>query len=155
MKKLIKIKKINKILNEREKCLTEKNYIMTNKYIISNFLLINEPNYFEKNILDNLINILIKLPNPQLIYAIPQLVEVLQDLNWPGSMDSVEFLSSLPIKKYIKSLEYSLEKAIKEKDEDWLFGIFYLIDKVPIKENYFKRKDIYIQARSMYKKICE
>ncbi|MGX4599034.1 hypothetical protein [Faecalimicrobium sp. JNUCC 81] len=155
MKKLIKIKKINKILNEREKCLTEKNYIMTNKYIISNFLLINEPNYFEKNILDNLINILIKLPNPQLMYAIPQLVEVLQDLNWPGSMDSVEFLSSLPIEKYIKSLEYSLEKAIKEKDEDWLFGIFYLIDKVPIKDNHFKRKDIYIQARSMYKKICE
>lgn len=38
---------------------------MTDNYVISNFLLINEPNYFEKNILGNLINILIRLPNPQ------------------------------------------------------------------------------------------
>lgn len=144
----MEIQKINKILNEREKCLTGKNYIMTDNYVISNFLLINEPNYFEKNILGNLINILIKLPNPQLI-------EVLQDLNWPGSMDSVEFLSSLPIEKYIENLEYSLEKTIKEKDEDWLFGIFYLIDKAHIKDNHFKRKDIYTQARNMYKKIYE
>lgn len=151
----MEIEKINQILNERNKCLTEKNYIMTDKYIISNFLLINEPDYFEKNILGSLINILIKLPSPQLIHAIPQLIEVLQDLNWPGSMDSVEFLSSLPIEKYIKNLEHLLEKALKEKDEDWLFGIFYLIDKANIKENHFKRKDLYIQAKNMYKKIYE
>jgi hypothetical protein len=125
---------------------------MTDEYIISNFLLINEPDYFEKNILDKLINILISLKEPYLMYAIPQLIEVLKDLNWPGSIDSLEFLSILPIEKYIVDLENSMASAIKDNDEDWLFGIFYLIEKVNIKKDHFKRKDIYIQASKIYKK---
>lgn len=132
--------KINEILNERERLLRDENSSIRDKKILENILLINAPEYFNKDMTEKLINKLIKLEDKYLKYVIPQLIEMLKDLNWPGSMTSLEFLSKLPSDKYISYLEDCMKLAIDDNDYDWIYGIFYFIENAQIQEKDFNIK---------------
>lgn len=142
--------KINEILNERERLLRDENSSIRDKKILENILLINEPEYFNKGITEKLINKLIRLEDQYLKYVIPQLIEMLKDLNWPGSMISLEFLSKLPSDKYISHLEDCMKLAIDDNDYDWIYGIFYLIENANIEKKDFNNKYIYKKSKEIY-----
>lgn len=142
--------KINEILNERERLLRDENSSIRDKKILENILLINAPEYFNKDMTEKLINKLIRLEDQYLKYVIPQLIEMLKDLNWPGSMTSLEFLSKLPSDKYISHLEDCMKLAIDDNDYDWIYGIFYLIENAQIQEKDFNNNYIYKKSKEIY-----
>ncbi len=60
--------------------------------------------------------------------AVDGLLILLQDLNWPGSLDGLNILKRLPRDIVLGSLENALEKAIKTFDDMWLSNLNILIN---------------------------
>lgn len=124
---------IKEIIKTREQIIKNNKPIEIKKdYIIENLLLFDYPEYFDKRYLELFVENLIFCANNDKIVEkiLPQLFELLQDVNWPGSMKAINFIKDVNPDIYVDELNKTLKKAIEIEDEDWIFGINYLIDKV-------------------------
>lgn len=60
--------------------------------------------------------------------AVDGLLILLQDLNWPGSLDGLNILKRLPRDIVLGPLENALKKAVKTFDDMWLSNLNILIN---------------------------
>lgn len=81
-----------------------------------------------------------KIGYPQNSKAIPKLIELFQDFNWPGAQEALNSLLKLEISTLIPYIEDALYKACEEKDYIWIYGIKKLIICKDIKYEDFNRK---------------
>ncbi|HCC07515.1 MAG TPA: hypothetical protein DEP72_05085 [Clostridiales bacterium] len=92
---------------------------------------------------ENAVKVVKKIGYPGNYRAIPSLLELLQDLNWPGTLMGVEILTSMDIKVTIPFIEEAIQKAYNEEDYMWLGGINEIIKLANIKEEDFNNKAIF------------
>lgn len=98
---------------------------LPNKYFLSQFLNLDDKDFHEKNRWANLAEIIIIRGYPACKDVIKELFIWLQDLNWPGTFDMIDFLLTIPTKDLKEPFYASYKEAIQTNDETW---IEYLAD---------------------------
>jgi len=62
-------------------------------------------------------------------YAISEMFTLLQDLNWPGALESRELLASVSLDEYKKELNIAVKKAVDTDDVEWAVELIgFIID---------------------------
>lgn len=87
--------------------------------------------------------ILKKIGYPRNKKAIPQLIWLFQDMNWPGVDMAIEILKSIEIKDVIPHIEDALLKASCEEDFMWIAGIKRLVKHLKLSSFNFSSEDVY------------
>lgn len=80
---------------------------------------------------------------PKDIEAIPSLIFLLQDINWPGARMALSLLESFGKDNIIEMVEFYLKEAFNNGDEMWIAGIKQLALKLDIKPTDFTDIDSY------------
>ena len=81
--------------------------------------------------------------NPKNVTAIPALLILLQDTNWPGSMEALSLLMKAKKEDLIPCVEKAILTAFDEKDFIWLIGIKTLADNLGLKESEFVERSTF------------
>lgn len=100
-------------------------------------------NHMLKSTWENATLVIEKIGYPRNKTAIPSLLWLLQDLNWPGVDKAFTILTRIDKCDLIPLIEDAIEKAYVEKDYMWLGGIKRFLNSSGINENHFFNKDIY------------
>jgi len=89
-----------------------------------------------KNVWDNCSLVLSSKTDEELIPYIPKLLEWLQDMNWPGSVQIYKRLLSFKDRELLKkAINESLEEAEKQNDSIWGFYLKQLLTVYLAEEN--------------------
>ncbi|MBM7616428.1 DUF5071 domain-containing protein [Alkaliphilus hydrothermalis] len=97
----------------------------------------------KKSTWENALIVLEKLSYSHYIQAVPKLIWLLQDMNWPGVPIAVDIMKKVNINHLIHCVEEALIKAEAEEDYMWIAGIQSVIDTLNIRVSDFQRKEIY------------
>jgi len=92
----------------------------------------------------NAIRIIEKLDESYQIKAVPQMLLLLMDLNWPGAMPALEIMKKLDIENIKPYIAEALRRADKENDTIWIAWIKKLIEE----KNAFNDFDEYMKILS-------
>lgn len=83
-----------------------------------------------KAVWENCAIILAQRTDSELEPYLPQIFEWLQDLNWPGAIIIHNRLLDMEEQMLSRQLARSQKRAQTEKDDEWLFNLKYLQDKI-------------------------
>lgn len=89
--------------------------------------------------------ILKEIAFPRNRLALPYLMNWFQEVNWPGIPIIIELLKDIDIEILIPHKKYAMEKALRDNDDCWAFGILNLINKLNIHDSNFKENYFYNQ----------
>ena len=95
-----------------------------------------------KSCWENAAKVLKKIGYPKIKEVIPELLEWLQDLNWPGVNIIFEILQEIEVTVLLPYIEEAIIRAHDDDDELWIMGIKELILKIKIDIRSFKKYEI-------------
>ena len=72
----------------------------------------------------------------------PLLLELLQDMNWPGAWEAVDLMASVGSTQILPLVEDAIFEAYQKKDYIWLSGLAMLNDKLA-SEGVSVSKEVY------------
>ncbi|WLR44446.1 hypothetical protein LC087_18865 (plasmid) [Bacillus carboniphilus] len=104
---------------------------------------------YGKNCWENGVKILSRMGYPRNKKALPKLAELLQDRNWPGSLDAIEVFRDIGKETSTPYIERECEKALECHDYDWLEHLEFACDSLEINENDFHNKKSYISMKKL------
>jgi len=87
--------------------------------------------------------ILIKKGYPKVKDVLSKMFLWLQDMNWPGSMEISELLSSVEKKVLIPHLEEVTILANEQQDIGWLYWLREFMEKNNLREDDFENKEVF------------
>lgn len=96
-----------------------------------------------KSCWENAVKILYDIGYPRNRYAIPRLIWLMQDINWPGVSLSIDLLKVIDKRVTLPHIESALIKAAADKDYMWIGGIQRLLNELNISEEDFSRKEVF------------
>lgn len=97
---------------------------------------------------ENAVSVLKEMGYPRNKNALPKLIWLLQDINWPGSMQSIEVIKEFDKSEIIMPIISAIKVAYKEKDYMWIGGLQLLVKATGI---YNSILEIYPQIDSVFK----
>lgn len=74
---------------------------------------------------------------PYNIAAFPKMVELFQDLNWPGAREAIAYFKSLQKHIVVPFIEAGVKQAIQEHDEQWLWFLYTVCEQLQIERAHF------------------
>lgn len=83
----------------------------------------------KKETWENIVLVIDKIGVPKNEFFIPELLWLLQDVNWPGSMHAIDVLLKQNKDIVIPQLEQRIKEAYQQEDYMWLGGLKMLIEK--------------------------
>ncbi|MHA6484113.1 DUF5071 domain-containing protein [Paenibacillus sp. strain BS8-2] len=86
----------------------------------------------------NAIRIIERLDNLDQLKAVPQMLLLLMDMNWPGAQPAVEIMKKLDLESIRPYVEEVLIRAENEKDTIWIAWIKYLIEQMNAENDFDK-----------------
>lgn len=98
---------------------------------------------YGKECWENGVRVIKKIGYPNNKKSLPKLARLLQDRNWPGSLEAIELFRELGKAIAIPYIEQECISACKQKDLDWLENLFFASNSLNYSENDFKHKDSY------------
>ena len=114
-----------------------------------NFSVFVQPHFskYNKNVWDNCAKVICKKNDLELQPFIIQLLEWVQDLNWPGAIAVLERLRFCSGEVFIKPFLQTVQKALsdKEKNEEWLYHLSI----------YIRRPDIFLALNDTQRSYLE
>lgn len=96
-----------------------------------------------KNTWQNATLVIEKIGYPRNKKAIPSLLWLFKDLNWPGVDKAFTILAQVDKRDLIPLVEVAIENAFAEKDYMWLGGIKCFLEKAEISEELFNNNNIF------------
>ncbi|MGG3943126.1 hypothetical protein ABEV54_17005 [Peribacillus psychrosaccharolyticus] len=94
---------------------------------------------YNQNCWHNAVSVLKQIGYPRNKKALPKLARLLQDRNWPGSLEAIEIFRDLGKKISVSYIERECEEALKEKDYCWLEHLEYASDSLNIGKEDFNK----------------
>lgn len=80
---------------------------------------------------------------PRNYIAIPRLIWLLQDLNWPGTQGALKLMERIDKSVLIPYIEEALKEASCDEDYEWIAGIKELVTRKALTEIDFTNKRVY------------
>ena len=87
---------------------------------------------FDKNLKEtweNVVFVIEKIGFPKNEFFVPELLWLLQDVNWPGSMHAIDILLKQNKDVVIPKLEQTIKEVYQQEDYMWLGGLKLLVEK--------------------------
>lgn len=84
--------------------------------------------------------------------AFPRMVELFQDINWPGAEEAVQYFQSLEKTIIVPFLEAGGKQAIAERDEQWLWFLYAVCERLFIDRVDFYDKSVFDVMKEMYER---
>ncbi|WP_025025463.1 hypothetical protein [Caldalkalibacillus mannanilyticus] len=98
----------------------------------------------KKETWENAVIVLEKIGFPRNKEALPKMIFLLQDINWPGALQAVDILKKIDPIYWI----HYVEQAILESDPQWMYGIHYLLEKANVTEDMMN-KGVYLKMKQV------
>lgn len=98
---------------------------------------------FKKSTWSNAVTVIQNIGFPKNRYAIPGLIGLLQDVNWPGAWEGINVLSAMDTNSVIPHIEKALIAAADEKDYMWMGGIKRLVDRLELEAADFNDPGVF------------
>lgn len=95
------------------------------------FVLSSKPHW------QNCMKIVEAIGYPYNIAAFPKMVELFQDMNWPGANEAVDYFKKLEKAVVLPFIEAGCKQAIKENDDQWLWFLYKVCERLQIKRVHF------------------
>lgn len=89
---------------------------------------------YTKNHWENAAKVIKRIGCPKVLNIIPQLLEWLQDLNWPGAIIILSVLQDIEKSVLLPEIEKVIIKIVEDEDELWLCGIKELTKKLELNQ---------------------
>ena len=97
----------------------------------------------QKSTWENAVRVIREIGFPKNKPLLPNLVWLLQDINWPGALEAMEILSSIEKTIVLPIIEKALLMADANADSMWIAGINLLVKKAGYKSIDFSDEKIY------------
>ena len=94
----------------------------------------------------NVIKFIGLLDKKDQVKFVPQMLFLLQDMNWPGALDATELMVRLSHTELKPHISRALTDADKEKDTIWIAWIKAFLDKAEMNDLLIEYKDILDKA---------
>lgn len=104
---------------------------------------------YGKECWENGVSILKKIGYPKNKKALPKLARLLQDRNWPGSLEAIEIFKSLDKKISTPYIEKECEEALQCNDVDWLEHLYFACSSLDLTKEDFFNKNTYEQMKKL------
>ena len=82
--------------------------------------------------------------------AFPRLVELFQDLNWPGAEEAILYFQTLETTIVVPYIEAAAEQARAEHDREWLWFLYAVCGRLSIERKHFKNVAVFDEMKDCY-----
>lgn len=89
------------------------------------------------------VTVINEIGSPRNYIAIPRLIWLLQDLNWPGTQGALDIMERIDKKVLMPYIEEALSEASYEEDYEWVAGIKELVTRKALTEIDFTNTNVY------------
>ena len=87
---------------------------------------------YGKSYWQNSVKVIAKIGFPDNVAAFPSMVELFQDINWPGAEEAMQYFQTLEKAIVVPYIEAGGKQAIAEKDEQWLWFLYAVCERLHI-----------------------
>ena len=108
------------------------------------FSLSNKPHW------QNCMKVVTAIGYPYNIAAFPKMVELFQDINWPGANEAVDYFKTLDKQFVVPYIEAGGKQAMKERDDQWLWFLYTVCERLGIERTDFNDGAIYDEMARIY-----
>jgi len=99
-----------------------------------------------KNVWENFVKLASIADNNHQKLYIPFLLELLKDMNWPGSLNALELLTKINLENLKRPLREAIITAFDEKDTIWMSGLDWLVHNIEQK----RENNIFSDEQNLY-----
>ena len=107
---------------------------------------------FNKACLQNGVKVVEAIGYPANQAAFPQLVELFQDINWPGAEEAVQYFQTLEKAVVVPFIEAGGKQAIAEEDEQWLWFLYAVCERLAIERVDFRDGRVFDAMKQIYER---
>lgn len=108
------------------------------------FSLSNKPHW------QNCMKVVTAIGYPYNIAAFPKMVELFQDINWPGANEAVDYFKTLDKQFVVPYIEAGGKQAMKERDDQWHWFLYTVCERLGIERTDFNDGAIYDEMARIY-----
>lgn len=94
----------------------------------------------------NAVKLIGKLEYSDQVRMVPQMLFLLQDVNWPGAVEATKIMESITLEELKPHIIRALVEANEENDTIWIAWIREFIEKIKILEQFEDYNDILNKA---------
>ena len=84
--------------------------------------------------------------------AFPRIVELFQDINWPGANEAVLYFQTLDKPVVVPYIEAAGKQAIAECDWEWLYFLYMVCERLLMERADFKQMVVFDAMKDCYDK---
>lgn len=97
----------------------------------------------EKFCWQNAVEVVKRIGYPENEAAFPSLVELFQDMNWPGAEEAVQYFQTLEKKVVLSYIEAGAAEARSSGDTCWLWFIYAVCERLGIEHVDFEDTELF------------
>lgn len=100
----------------------------------------------------NCMKVVVAIGYPYNIAAFPKMVELFQDINWPGANEAVDYFKTLDKQFVVPFIEAGGKQAIKENDDQWLWFLYMVCERLCMERADFNDGAIFDEMVRIYER---
>ena len=100
----------------------------------------------------NSVKVVEKIGYPDNVAAFPRMVELFQDINWPGAEESVQYFKTLPKAIVVPFIEAGGRQAMVEQDDQWLWFLYAVCERLQIERVDFSDGAVFDAMEEIYER---
>ena len=98
----------------------------------------------------NSVKVIQKIGYPDNQSAFPRMVELFQDINWPGAEEAVQYFQTLEKSIVAPYIEAGGKHAIAEQDDEWLWFLYAVCERLHIERADFLDGTVFDAMEEIY-----
>ena len=103
-----------------------------------------------KSSFQNAVKVVKEIGYPDNEAAFPSMVELFQDINWPGAEEAVLYFQTLEKAIVVPYIEAGGKQAIAERDEQWLWFLYAVCERLMIDRTGFQNQAVFDAMKECY-----
>lgn len=100
----------------------------------------------------NCMKVVTAIGYPYNIAAFPKMVELFQDINWPGANEAIDYFKTLEKNIVAPFIEAGGKQAMNERDDEWLWFLYAVCERLHMERADFKDATIFDEMAYVYER---
>jgi len=105
---------------------------------------------YSKSCWQNAMKVIEAIGYPDNEAAFPRMVELFQDINWPGAEEAVLYFQTLEKAIVVPYIEAGVKQAMVERDEEWLWFLYVVCERLMIERADFQDGAVFDAMKERY-----
>ena len=107
---------------------------------------------YSKSYWQNSVKVVREIGYPYNIAAFPSMVELFQDINWPGAEEAIEYFGTLEKQVVAPFIEAGGKQTIAEQDDQWLWFLYAVCGRLQIERALFRDGTVFDVMEKIYER---